>query len=135
MFNNGISYAPQYKKEAESLSKFYNPYAQQTAQQATQQTQQGLFGGISDFLGSSQFGNLSAGVGAIGSIIQGIGGWDSARKQLKEQKRMNNLLHSQWQEEVRRYNKYEAQRDEASKAINESAQYYTPPTRQNNENP
>lgn len=94
------------------------------------------FGGISDFLGSSQFGNISAGVGAIGGIIQGIGGWDSARKQLKEQKRMNNLLHSQWQEELRRYNKYEAQRDEASKVINESAKYYTPPTQKtDNANP
>lgn len=130
MLNNGISYAPQYKKEAEFLGKIYNPT---TAGQATGQTQQGLFGGISDFLGGSNFGNLSAGVGAIGSIIQGIGGWDSARKQLKEQKKMNNLLHSQWQEELRRYNKYESQRDAASAAINDSAQHYTAPTRQSDE--
>ena len=90
----------------------------------TANTQSGMLDKMNSVISSDAFKNVSGAVGSIASLVQTFGGWQATQSALKEQKRMNDLLRAQYNEEVRRYNKREAERDEAMRVINDAAKNY-----------
>ncbi|WP_104722800.1 hypothetical protein [Helicobacter mesocricetorum] len=84
--------------------------------------------GAFEFFNSKGFGGALAAVGAATDIFNAFSSYTNARKSLKEQKRINNLLEQQYHKENQRYEENKKKREEADKIVADAASLYELPT-------
>lgn len=98
--------------------------------------QVGSLGNIGGIFNNPSFSNLTGALGAANGIFKAWSSYSNAKKNLKEQKRMNNLLERQMNIENQRYDTELKKRDDASATIAASASSFqaVPQSTQNQEN-
>ena len=77
----------------------------------TQKTANGASSGLDWFGNNGIIGSVGAGLNGIASVWGAYNAFTQGNKQLKEMRRQNDLLEKQYNTEMERYNKREAERD------------------------